>query len=70
MLLSFGVLLMGVGEAYWILKGVLNLVPAFTVFITTNDLWLKIIGHSIWTLSPILIYLGLRELPVEFPEKA
>ncbi|HMF33612.1 MAG TPA: hypothetical protein VKK79_19470 [Candidatus Lokiarchaeia archaeon] len=69
-LLSFGVLLMGVGEAYWILKGVLNLVPAFTVFITTNDLWLKIAGHCIWILSPVLIYLGLRELPVEFPEKA
>ncbi len=60
-LLSVGVLLMGVGHLYWVFKGIFGLLPGIGPFITTNAIALLLIGHAIWTLSPILMYFALRK---------
>ncbi len=56
--LSIGVLLMGIGHAYWVVTG----------YIGASDLIFKIMGHLIWVISPLLIYNALRD-NVESPDK-
>ncbi len=48
--LSIGVLLMGIGHAYWVLTGAIG----------ASDLIFKILGHLIWVISPLLMYVALR----------
>ncbi len=61
--LMFGVIAMVAGDIYWLILGLLRKWPAFIDFVMTymNYGILYWIGHLIWMLSPIFIYLGLRE---------
>ncbi len=53
--LSIGVLLMGIGHIYWVIMGVLaGINPIF------GSLEFKILGHLIWVISPLLMYVALR----------
>ncbi len=60
-LLSIGVVLMGVGNIYWLGLGILLYSP-IGPFITENMLILSIFGHLIWASSPLLMYASLRQM--------
>jgi|SRR5271157_134180 len=72
--ISWGVLLMGIGDLYWVVEGALWNAPSNAPnFLLLQDVsfLLLIIGHVIWTLSPILVYLGLRRTgPEKEPQVA
>jgi hypothetical protein len=54
-----GIMLMAVGGIYWIVLGVATSDPANPLPIITHTI-LTFVGHAIWMISPILIYLGLK----------
>jgi hypothetical protein len=58
--LSLGILLLGIGHAYWLVLGILRFIPALVLFLRTNASILSMIGHLIWACSPILIFFSLR----------
>jgi PAS domain S-box-containing protein len=63
--LILGIFLMGLGYFYWIvLSSPMVKIPSFFF---ENNLYFYV-GHSIWTISPIFIYFGLRK-PIEISPK-
>ncbi len=57
--IGFGLLLKGIGALYWIIFGITRA----NIDITNQPLLvflLMMIGHLLWTISPILIFLGLK----------
>jgi len=58
--IGWGVLVMGLGGVYWLIIGIYRSLPGVDLpyYIIIALIFL---GHFIWMLSPILIYLGLRD---------
>ncbi len=64
--LTIGVFMMGLGDIYWWVLGALKVVgPDSFIF------FLFFLGHFLWLLSPVFIYLGLKQSKVKnkYPPK-
>lgn len=59
--LIIGVSVMGIGNLYWLFLGVLGGINPSLFETTSNRFLFTFIGHIIWTLSPIFIYIGFRK---------
>ena len=58
--LARGILFMGFGHTYWLIMGLwASQDPAIFTSIA-NVFIMQLIGHFLWLMSPVLIYLGLR----------
>lgn len=60
-LLSVAVLLLAFTLVYWLVKGVLESLPGVGTVVLSINILLEIIGHGMWSLAPILMYISLRE---------
>ena len=59
MLIGLGILVVAMGGIYWIIFGITR--GSEGVFFTNEELlFYTFIGHGIWTISPLLIYAGLK----------
>ncbi len=59
--LSLGILLLGIGHAYWLILGILRFIPGLVLFLGANASILSMVGHLIWACSPIVIFFSLRK---------
>ncbi len=70
-LLSWAVLLLAIILVYWLVKGILESLPGIGPVVLSVNILLEIIGHGLWSLAPILMYVSLREpLPAREPSPA
>ncbi len=60
-LLSWGALLLAIILVYWLVKGILEMLPGIGQVVLSLNILLEIIGHGVWSLAPILMYISLRE---------
>jgi PAS domain S-box-containing protein len=58
--LGIGILLMSVGNAYWVLLGIIQSMGTNLFTSPLERLYTHFLGHIIWAISPIFIYYGLR----------
>ena len=52
----WGVIFMGIGHIYWLVLGLISIFSPSMLFLPV--LFYFFLGHSFWTISPVLIYLG------------
>jgi hypothetical protein len=52
----WGVIFMGFGHIYWLILGLISIYSPSLLILPT--LFYFFLGHSLWTISPVLIYLG------------
>ncbi len=52
----WGVIFMGFGHIYWLILGLISIFSPS--LLTLPILFYYFLGHSLWTISPVLIYLG------------
>ncbi|UYP46114.1 hypothetical protein NEF87_002399 [Candidatus Lokiarchaeum ossiferum] len=66
--LILGVLIMGIGNLYWLFLGILEGAVPLLFHGTSNRFFFTYLGHFIWTLSPIFIYFGFQK-PIDVSPK-
>ena len=57
--ISIGMILMSIGAIYWFIFGYIRTI--FQIDLVIVFIW-YVFGHFIWSISPILIYQGLRKM--------
>ena len=57
MMIGLGILVMALGGIFWMVIGISNSISPYT---NETQVVFQFIGHGIWTLSPILIFNGLK----------
>jgi hypothetical protein len=60
LLIGSGILTMALGGIYWMVYGIIRSQPGVQIDLSIQ-IPIAFLGHIIWTICPILIYLGLRD---------
>ncbi len=59
--LSSAVLLFAVILVYWLVKGIMEQLPDIGPIVLALNVPLEVLGHGIWTMAPVLMFLSIRK---------